>query len=71
MFRVNGRALGIVREPICTIEEYIAGEVREELLTWAYFMSKHLQDIKPSEAMRHDSYERHKGAIRQRRWGVR
>lgn len=69
--RVNGRALVIKREPICTVEEYIAGEIREELLTWAFFMSQHLQDIKPSAAMRHDSFERHKGALRQRRWGIK
>lgn len=68
--RVNGRALIVDREPIITIGEYINGEVREELLTWVYFMTRHLQELKPEVAMKHDSYERHKGALRQRRWGL-
>jgi len=69
--RVNGRALLIERESICTVEEYISREVREELLMWKYFMEQYMRDIRPAEAMRHDSHERHRGALRQRRWGVK
>lgn len=69
--RVNGRALVIERESICTVEEYISGEVREELLTWKFFMEQYMRDIRPVEVMRHDSHERHRGALRQRGWGVR
>lgn len=44
--RVNGRALVIERESICTVEEYISGEVREELLTWKFFMEQYMRDIR-------------------------
>ncbi len=65
MFRVNGRALVIVREPICTIEEYISGEVREELLTWKFYMEQYFSDIQPAMVMKHDSYKRIGRRIRQ------
>lgn len=70
MFRVNGRTLMIEREPICTIEEYINGEVLEELLTWAFFMSQHLRDVRPAEAMRHNSYKRINRRVKQVTHGI-
>jgi len=70
MFRVNGRALVIERESICTVEEYVSGEVREELQTWKYFMEQYLRDIRPAEAMRHDAYKRINRRIRQIRHGA-
>lgn len=70
MFRVNGRALVIERPPFCTIEELVTSEVREELMTWKYFIEEYTRDISIRGAMRHDWYERHRGALRQRGWGV-
>lgn len=70
MMRVNGRALVIERPAICTIEEYISGEVRDELRLWQYFMMQYLNDIRPQEAMKHDSYKRVNRRIRQIKHGV-
>jgi len=71
VFRVNGRALVIIREPICTIEEYISGEVREELLTWKFYMEQYFRDIQPATVMKHDSYKRIGRRVRQIKHGVR
>jgi hypothetical protein len=68
--RVNGRALVFQREPICTVEEYISGEVREELLTWKYYMEQYFRDIRPGRAMQHDGHKRIGRRIRQVRHGV-
>jgi len=70
MFRINKKSIAPKRKGFCTIAELISGEVRDELVAWAYFMRQHFKDLPASKAMRHDSHQRHRGALRQRRWGI-
>jgi len=68
--RVNGRALVIERESICTIAELIDREVREELEFWAMCMAYYYEDISIVKAMRHDSHKRINRRMRQVKHGV-
>ncbi|MBO8183629.1 MAG: hypothetical protein H0Z28_12725 [Archaeoglobus sp.] len=67
---MNGRALVVERESICTIAEMIDGEVVEELIFWKVNMENYFKDISANQAMKHDAYKRINRRMRQIKHGV-